>query len=166
MRYTIELSGESHSVDVVAVGPGRYRVQIGDRAPETVEATGSGALMHVLSGGQSHAVELGPNTAFLKGHVAPCEVVDARTARLRAQQGGLGSGGTTVRSPMPGRIVKVMVAEGDPVRAGQGVIIVEAMKMENELRAEIDGVVEAVRCAAGDTVESNAELVVLRPAEA
>ena len=166
MRYTIELSGESHSVDVTAIGPGRYRVQIGDQAPETVEAARSGALIHLLRGGRSHAVELGPASAFLDGHVARCEVVDARTARLRAQQGGLGGGGTVVRSPMPGRVVKVMVAEGDAVRVGQGVVIVEAMKMENELRAEIDGVVDAVRCSAGDTVESNVELIVLRPTEA
>ena len=68
-----------------------------------------------------------------------------------------------VRSPMPGRVVDILVAEGDSVTAGQGVAIVEAMKMENELRAEIDGIVSQVHVRADDRVEGNAELVTLAP---
>ena len=64
---------------------------------------------------------------------------------------------------MPGRIVKVLVSAGDTVVAGQGIVIVEAMKMENELRAEIDGTVETIHVHADDRVEGNANLVTLTP---
>ena len=62
---------------------------------------------------------------------------------------------------MPGRVVQVLVSEGDEVAPGQGVVIVEAMKMENELKAERAGVVERVLVSAGDLVEGGAELVCL-----
>ena len=70
-----------------------------------------------------------------------------------------------IRSPMPGRIVDVLVAEGDAVRTGQGIVIVEAMKMENELCAEIDGVVTKVHVCADDRVDGNAVLITLEPDE-
>ena len=62
---------------------------------------------------------------------------------------------------MPGRAVRVLVSVGDHVRARQGVIVVEAMKMENELRAPRDGIVKDVRVAAGAAVEAGAVLVVI-----
>ena len=64
---------------------------------------------------------------------------------------------------MPGRVVDVLVAEGDAVSAGQGIVIVEAMKMENELRAEIDGIVSEIHVRADDRVDGNADLVTLDP---
>lgn len=65
---------------------------------------------------------------------------------------------------MPGKIVKVLVAPGETVSVGQGVVIVEAMKMENELRAQGAGVVKDVKVKPGDTVEGNAELIVIESA--
>jgi biotin carboxyl carrier protein len=64
-----------------------------------------------------------------------------------------------VRSPMPGRVVKVMVSAGDDVQAGQPMLVVEAMKMENELKAKAAGRVAEVHVAVGETVEGNAKLV-------
>ena len=66
---------------------------------------------------------------------------------------------------MPGRVVQVLVAEGDAVQPGQGVVIIEAMKMENELRAEIAGTVAKVHVKVDDRVEGNADLITLTPAE-
>ena len=62
---------------------------------------------------------------------------------------------------MPGRVVKVLVAEGEVVRAGQGLLVLEAMKMENEVRARSGGTVAKVHVTAGATVESSAVLVTL-----
>jgi acetyl/propionyl-CoA carboxylase alpha subunit len=80
-------------------------------------------------------------------------VRQARTAT------GAGSGPITLRAPMPGLVVRVEVAPGDQVQAGQGIVIVEAMKMENELKAAAPGVVRAVHVAAGATVEKDMVLV-------
>ena len=66
---------------------------------------------------------------------------------------------------MPGRVVKALVAEGDTVEAGQPVIIVEAMKMENEVTAPGPGVVRRINVSQGDTVDAGAVLVELEPHE-
>jgi biotin carboxyl carrier protein len=64
---------------------------------------------------------------------------------------------------MPGKVVKVLVATGDAVTAGQPLVVVEAMKMETTLAAEIDGTVKAVNASTGDTVDAGAVLVEIAP---
>lgn len=71
------------------------------------------------------------------------------------------AGGDAVTSPMPGNILKVMVKAGDSVKRGQVLLILEAMKMENEIVAPKDGVVQAVNVNEGNTVDTGASLVVL-----
>ena len=78
-----------------------------------------------------------------------------------AGPGALAGGRTTVKSPMPGKIVRILVGVGDEVSAGQGVIVVEAMKMQNELKASRPGRVTALAVKANDTVEAGAVLVVV-----
>jgi glutaconyl-CoA/methylmalonyl-CoA decarboxylase subunit gamma len=81
----------------------------------------------------------------------------ALSAALGSRSAGLGDG--TLLSPMPGRVLKVLVAEGDQVEAGAALVVVEAMKMENELCAARTGTVRKVHVTAGSTVESGARLV-------
>ena len=86
--------------------------------------------------------------------LSPAEAVEAEGAAG-------GAGEAVLAAPIPGKVVAVKVAEGDEVRAGQPLVVLEAMKMENELAAEWDGVVKAVHVAPGDTVEQGAPLVEL-----
>jgi len=72
----------------------------------------------------------------------------------------------TVKAPMPGLVVRIEVAAGQPVLAGAGLVVVEAMKMENELRAPHAGVVATVHVAVGQAVERGAPLVTLASPEA
>src|SRR6266853_1523136 len=74
-------------------------------------------------------------------------------------------GGGTVRAPMPGLVVRIEVAEGQQVDAGAGLVVVEAMKMENELRAPRPGTVQTVHVAVGQAVEKGASLVTLASPE-
>jgi biotin carboxyl carrier protein len=67
----------------------------------------------------------------------------------------------TIVAPMPGLVVRVEVEVGQHVKAGQGVVVVEAMKMENELKAPGDGVIAEIRAKTGETVEKGAVLLVL-----
>jgi len=95
------------------------------------------------------------------------ELHDARLADLRARAtadrpSAAHHGPTAVRAIIPGRVVSVAVTPGDAVAAGQRLLAVEAMKMENELRAPRDGVVERVEVSVGQTVELGDSLVVLR----
>ncbi len=84
-----------------------------------------------------------------------------RTSAQRRRAGASDAGDGRVVAPMPGRVVKVLVAAGTRVEARQGVVVVEAMKMENELRAPRAGVVREVRVAEGASVEAQAVLVVI-----
>jgi biotin carboxyl carrier protein len=87
-------------------------------------------------------------------------VMDAGRASL-GPGGGVGSDGTQVRAPMPGRVVEVLVTEGASVAKGDPLVVVEAMKMENVLKADAAGVVSKVHASAGDTVEAGRELISL-----
>jgi biotin carboxyl carrier protein len=91
-------------------------------------------------------------------------VVSTGEARLKSRAtgaGATGAMGAAVKAPMPGRVVRVLVAVGDRVTALQGVVVVEAMKMENELRSPRDGTVKEVGVVAGAAVETGAVLVVI-----
>ncbi len=96
------------------------------------------------------------------GHVPyHLEIFDPRKRIFsQSEHGGAGSGGT-ITAPMPGKVVDVKVSKGDSVRKGQAVIVVEAMKMQNELPSAIDGKVEEISVKAGDTVESGQKLIVI-----
>lgn len=90
------------------------------------------------------------------------EVVDARKAALQL---GAGGGEGAVSTQMPGVIVRTLVAEGDAVSEGDPVIVVEAMKMENEFKAPVSGTVERIAVQDGQAVEAGTTLVVIAPAE-
>ena len=98
----------------------------------------------------------------MNGLAVPVSIVDPRE-RLVQRRGNVsdGTGPRSILSPMPGRIVKVLVREGDVVAAQQGLVVVEAMKMENELRAPRAGQVSAVKVVEGMLVEAKAVLVTL-----
>jgi len=68
-----------------------------------------------------------------------------------------------VRSPMPGKVTKIAVAEGEEVRKNQTLVIVEAMKMENEIKTSIDGVVKKVHVAVGDRVDAEKTIIEIEP---
>jgi len=97
----------------------------------------------------------------IEGQPVSAEVVDERTKAIRAMAGveETASAGTLV-APMPGMVVRILVEPGQTVAAGQGVIVVEAMKMENELRSPAAGVVAHVAVSAGQAVEKGALLIV------
>ncbi|MDX1664674.1 MAG: biotin/lipoyl-containing protein [Candidatus Promineifilaceae bacterium] len=105
---------------------------------------------------------------LIHGELYTVQVQDERAYRLAQARGvSLGAGGdTAIRSPMPGLVLDVLVEEGEEVESGEKVVILESMKMENELRASRDGVVLRVLVEKGASVEKDQELVVLGDASA
>ncbi|HSA94790.1 MAG TPA: biotin/lipoyl-containing protein [Acidobacteriota bacterium] len=99
--------------------------------------------------------------------------VDGRpyiVSELRGEAGRPGAGddrgaggGLRVKAPMPGKVTKLAVAEGEEVRRNQTLVIVEAMKMENEIKTSIDGVVTKIHAAAGESVDADRILVEIEP---
>jgi biotin carboxyl carrier protein len=127
-------------------------------APELYSVLVDGASYELLieSEGQAYAVTL-------RGEQFHVAVEDERTRRLNAGRQGpaLPKGDLSVKAPIPGLVVKVLVQEGDEVVEDQPLIILEAMKMENEIRALRAGTVRKIEVGAGQRVEQNALLLVL-----
>ena len=163
-RWIVTLEGRELGVDVVDVG-GRWSVLI---SPNVVSG---GSRNDVGTPSRSYEIafeprEAGGQVVFVNGDAFPLTITDPRAAFARrspASDTGLAgaSGSAAVTAPMPGRVVKVLVAPGDAVAARQPLVIVEAMKMENELRAPRSGTVASVRVSEGQSVEAQAVLVVI-----
>lgn len=103
-------------------------------------------------------------TEFLvnvNGTSIPFDLEDEKTALMRSLESEKATKlhSALLRSPMPGKITKVLVAEGELIEAGQGVLILEAMKMENEIKSPAAGIVKAIRVKDADAVEKNAILI-------
>jgi biotin carboxyl carrier protein len=118
----------------------------------------------VLLDGASYEIRLSetPNglSAQVGGRRFSVEIRDPRDAR-GGTRASTSSGRQNVKAPMPGKVVRVLVKVGDSVEAGQGLVVVEAMKMQNEMKASRPGRVIEVRAGAGETVGAGDTLVVL-----
>ncbi|NJD20464.1 MAG: acetyl-CoA carboxylase biotin carboxyl carrier protein subunit [Gemmatimonadetes bacterium] len=170
MRYFVTLAGRTLQVELE---PDGMRVDGVEVTADLAHVEGTD-LRSLLLDGASYGIlaarrEDGLWGLHLRGRRWAAEVVDERTRAIRALAGDTGAaqGPRPIRAPMPGLVVKVEVAVGDRVEAGQGVAIVEAMKMENELRAEGPAVVAGIRVSPGQAVEKDQILIDLQaPAEA
>ncbi len=100
---------------------------------------------------------------FVRGYLFAVRVEDERERRLREASGERHrpAGEVAVKAPMPGLIVAIPVQEGQSVRKGERLVLLESMKMQNEIRAPQDGTVKAIRVRPGQSVEQNQILVVL-----
>ena len=168
MKYEVTIGGATRSVQVrrareggwwIAVddaperlvrgghvGTAEWQVEDGDGARRTVGLVADGSAVHVQIG----------------GHPLRVQVTDPRKDALAL--GAAGRAGAVI-TEMPGAVVRLLVAEGDRVEEGRPVVVVEAMKMENELKAPVSGVVSSIEVAPGDRVESHSLLLVIQPEE-
>jgi biotin carboxyl carrier protein len=166
-KFRAQVGERSVEVSVVELEGGRCEVTVGDRVRVVdARALGQRAWSLVLDG-RAHTVDLEGELPELAVHFrdqsVPVKLVDARRALLAeaGRRGGHKAGPLPIRSPMPGKVVKLLAAIGTRVAAGQGLLVVEAMKMENEMRAPRDGTVVAIRVREGQTVEAGEELATL-----
>ncbi len=146
-QLAVTLDGTPVDVDVARLGRGRYSLRMrstGRQHDVTVTSSGPGGEVDVTIGGAIVAVTR--RRAHLPG---------------RHGAGAPADGPERLLAPMPGKVVRVLVKRGDHVVARQGVVVVEAMKMENELRAGRAGVVREVLVVDGASVDAGATLVVI-----
>jgi biotin carboxyl carrier protein len=162
MRYYVTVDGQEVPVDVEG-----DRVTLGGRTYAAVLTGVPGTPLHqlVIDGRPLdlglHREGSGRWAVTLRGERAEVEVVDERTRHVRGLTAGAGErhGAGTLKAPMPGLVVRVLAAPGQPVAAGAGVVVLEAMKMENELRAPAAATVRAVLVRPGEAVERGQALV-------
>jgi biotin carboxyl carrier protein len=166
MIYEIQLGRQSHPVAVTADGEGRYTVKVDDRE-YTVDLTEPQPdLFSMLLDGTSYEVGVdlaGENgSLYIYDQFFQLKVLDPRMIALRGKGGAdLVGGRAEILSPMPGKVVKLLAGVGDEVATGQGLVVVEAMKMENELKSPKDGTVTEVLVDEGRAVDANAVLMVV-----
>jgi len=149
MKWQVAVNGRSIEIDseqlasVTQVEPGVYSV---------------------LLDGASYEIRLSETSSGLSAEVGgrrfEVEVRDPRDTS-RGTRTQLGSGRQNIAAPMPGKVVRVLVNVGDAVDVGQGLVVVEAMKMQNEMKASRPGRVIEIRAQAGDTVSAGDTLAVL-----
>lgn len=137
---TLLIDGVPHHADVVSVEPSVYSVLLDGRSVEvTIDGDGS-----VWVGSTRLAVEVSDPRKWSRG------------------QGADAAHGTiAIKAAMPGKVVKVLVAEGEGIETGKGVLVVEAMKMQNEVKSPKAGTVQAIRVSAGDSVAAGQVLVIV-----
>jgi biotin carboxyl carrier protein len=166
MRYFVTLDeGSPVAVDVHELPSGQLDVRIEGRRVE-VDWVDVAGLLSVRVDGRvvDLAVEGTPPDVGIvaSGHRSYVRVESERLrAALAAKKSGATGGEQLLKAPMPGRIVKVLVAVGDTVTTGQALLVIEAMKMENEVKAKTSGVVKQVFVEAGATVEASAKLALI-----
>ena len=162
MKLVARYDGTDTPVEVERHGGG-YRVKIGDRTiladlgaagpyirSLRLEDGTQYALMHHRDGNTHQIISSGATY-----HV---EIFDPLSLMRRRSEDDMGSHGV-IKALMPGRIVRVLVAKGESVAKGAGLLVLEAMKMENEIQAAAAGVVDEIFVEAGQTVEGGAELI-------
>jgi len=152
--YDVTVDGRRLPIDAVRVGSAAWSLLVGP-----AEAGHHGRRSYDVGIVERTAGEL---WVYVNGRVVPVRSGEQQRRRRRAEPAAeTGSGPQRIAAPMPGRVVKVLVKPGDAVAARQGLVVVEAMKMENELRAARAGIVRDVRVAEGASVEANTLLMVV-----
>jgi pyruvate carboxylase subunit B len=165
MKYVVQVNGERL---VVQRDGDRVSDEGGEELAAALEAVEGTPVRLVRIGSEVHRVVVrrragrGLYTLWIDGFRFEVEALDERARAIRdLTRDARPAGPAPLIAPMPGLVVRVKVAPGDAVQAGEGLVVMEAMKMENELRAPAAGRVRAVHVAAGTAVEKGAVLVEL-----
>ena len=182
-RWVTWIDDEAATVELVERGAGHVvaRIESGGEVREVREVRfeialerDNGERLVRLADGRTRSVWVGVASAQAHARGERVVSIEGRDVAVRARReldtwlgvgdDGAGSGAVTVA--MPGRVVKLLARAGDAVEKGQALLIVEAMKMENEIPAPIDGIVKEIAVSEGQTVEAGATLFVVAPAGA
>lgn len=153
-------------LDVESLGEGRYAVTLDGHRFELESLVLPHGAVSMIVEGHSYSVEFDEKKGdevgvLLRGQLTRFDVADERKMRMRAAVTFKAEGKQTVTAPMPGKVVKVFAKVGDEVTEGQGLVVIEAMKMENELKSPKAGKVTEVFVKEGATVENGANLLVV-----
>jgi len=165
LKFVATSGTRAETVDVVEEG-GRYRVQLGERVWEIDARLTAQGLCSLIVDGVSYVAAVtdhdGACVVDVAGETHAVRVEDHTRYVIRTRGGaGDGATGQTLAAPLPGRVTHVAVQAGDRVQAGDPLLVIEAMKMENEFRASVGGTVAEVRIEAGQAVNAGDVLIVI-----
>jgi biotin carboxyl carrier protein len=165
MTYDVIVDGKTHRLELTRGDP-TWLCKVDGEEIEVDAALTARDILSVLVGGKAYEVK---RERSLQGELHlvigsaryAVDVQDPRSLRTRRAAGGAEAGPQKLTAPMPGKIVRILVAVGDEVKAGQGIIVMEAMKMQNEMKSPKDGKVQKVLTSEGSTVNPGDTLAVI-----
>jgi len=165
MTYDVIVDGKTHRLELTR-GEKTWLCKVDDQNIEVDAALTARDILSVLVGGKAYEIK---RERSLQGDIHliigsaryAVEVQDPRSLRTRRAAAGAEAGPQKITAPMPGKIVRVMVAAGDEVKTGQGIVVMEAMKMQNELKSPKDGRVQKILTEEGATVNPGDTLAVI-----
>jgi biotin carboxyl carrier protein len=165
MKLDLEIEGQARQVEILpGDATGRWQIRIDGQTVEADACLLRPGVLSLLIAGQAHRVVLDKDMDEPALHLGERRVAwqadDPRSLRRRRRHGGA-EGPVTLKASMPGRVVRVLVERGAQVAAHQGIVVIEAMKMQNELKSPKDGRVADVRVAPGDTVGAGQVMAVI-----
>jgi biotin carboxyl carrier protein len=168
MRLGIELGGKLHSVEIgpdAAHARGHLLCTIDGRAVEAGALEVAPGIYSILIGGSSYEVrvESGPGSLRITvaGHEYAGQIRDPRQWRRNRGAAIEAEGSQRAIAPMPGKVVRVLVKAGEMVEAGRGILVVEAMKMQNEVRSPKSGKIERLLVSEGQAVSAGEVLAIV-----
>jgi biotin carboxyl carrier protein len=165
-----EKKGETRTVGLVERSDNEYEITIDGRTVFVDAARSGKTIYSIIEDGKQFEVVIDEQGAHgfdvvVAGQLFHLQAFDERSKLLSASAKPIASGPQRVESEMPGKVVKIATRVGASVTEGEGVVILEAMKMENEIKSPIEGVVTEIGVVEGQTVESGALLFVVTPPE-
>jgi biotin carboxyl carrier protein len=167
MKYDIQIEGSKRTVEVEQNGNSSFHAQLDGQAAGVDAIETAADTYSILLDGQAFEARVSDDGSD-DGLLVRCagadfrvQVRDPRSWRGRSHSTLEAAGPQRVLAPMPGKVVRVLVAAGDEVEAGRGLVVVEAMKMQNEIRAPKSGRIERVLVAEGQAVRTQEALVII-----
>ncbi|HSY12714.1 MAG TPA: biotin/lipoyl-containing protein [Verrucomicrobiae bacterium] len=165
MTYDVVVDDKTHQVELIR-GEKSWLCKVDGQEVDVDAELTARDVLSVLVGGKAYEIK---RERSLQGELHmvigsaryAVDVRDPRSLRTRRAIAGTEAGPQKIKAPMPGKIVRILVAEKDEVKAGQGVIVMEAMKMQNEMKSPKDGRVQKILTAEGSAVNAGDTLAII-----
>jgi biotin carboxyl carrier protein len=165
MLYDVTIDGRNHRVELTRSSEGGWSCRVDGEALELDAVLAEPEVLSLLVGGKALEVRRHRSPAgtqvVIEGVAHNAEVRDPRSLRARQAAAGAAGGPRPITAPMPGKVLRVLVPEGTEVEQGQGVVVIEAMKMQNELKSPKKGRVAQMLAAEGAAVNGGDVLAVV-----
>lgn len=165
MKLQAEIGEESYEVEIVSDGR-ECRAVVDQREYSLAVSSPEPGVYLIRNDNAVHQASVtsdadGTFNVQLRGHEVGVKIIDPKHLRAGGAGASDTSGKAEIRTAMPGKVVRILVAIGDTVEKGDAVVVVEAMKMQNEMKSPKDGRVSEIKVAEGDTVSGGDVLVVI-----
>lgn len=165
MTYDVVVDGKTHQLELT-YGDKTWHCKIDGEEIEVDAALTARDVLSILVGGKAYEIK---RERSLQGELHmvigsaryAVDVLDPRSLRTRRAIGGTEAGPQRLKAPMPGKVVRINVQEKDEVKAGQGILVMEAMKMQNEMKSPKDGRVQKILTAEGSVVNPGDTLAII-----